>query len=144
MDLKCSVILPLVGSSHLCDIRVHSGGIFNRFDSWKTSKAAFRFSQGSTSWVLVLGSHIQEWVPAWFIVGSNGFKRNFWTWSSKKSLAWFLWWLQRNFLEIQRTICVLHSSWDISCCACQWLLNKPLNLISMLREKPHPWKKPQI
>lgn len=77
MDLKCSMMLPLMGSSHLCDIRVHSGGIFNHFDSRKTSKAAFSLSQGSTSWVLVLASHMQEWVPARFIVSTNGFKRNF-------------------------------------------------------------------
>lgn len=91
MDLKCSMMLPLVGSSHLCDIHVHSCGIFNHFDSRKTSKAAFSLSQGPASWVLALGS--QEWALAWFIVSTNGFKRNIWAWSSEKSLSpGFLWW----------------------------------------------------
>lgn len=94
MDLKCRMMPPLVGSSHLCDIRVQSGRIFNHTDSQKTSKATCSLSQGSTSWVLDPGTHMQEWVPVWFIVSRNGFKRNLWTWSSEKTLARFLWWLQ--------------------------------------------------
>lgn len=134
-------MFPLVGSSHLCDIRVHSGGIFNHFDSRKTSKAAFRLSWGSTSWVLVLSLHIQERVPAWFTVSTNGFKRNIWTWSSSKSLAWFLWWLQRNFLEIEHAISTLRFPSGHELLGISAAFHKFPNLISMLRQESSLWKK---
>lgn len=91
MGLKCNVTPSLVGSSHLCHIRVHSCRIFNHFDSRKNFKRSVqsfpRFH------LLGFGSRLTH---AWtrslpdFTVKTNGFKGNIWTWSSEKSLACFL------------------------------------------------------
>lgn len=46
------------------------------------------------SCLLGFGSRLTRMGPsAWFIVSTNGFKRNIWAWSSEKSLSpGFLWW----------------------------------------------------
>lgn len=134
MDLKCRMMPPLVGSSHLCDIRVHSGRIFNHFDSRKNFKSSIQSFQ--RLYLLGFGSRLAQKkknkrVPAWFIVSRNGFKRNLWTWSSEKSLArFFLWWLQRNFPEIH--------------CLCDFIPIRTQAACGSLRTvRPHQYAPPQ-
>lgn len=48
------------------------------------------------------------------------------------------WWLQRSLLEIQNTICALHSPQDMSCHIPVLFIKLP-NLIGILHEEPDLW-----